>query len=124
MLGPSAAPIGIIGATRGSILLGETDPEVETERLGELVVEERAEAAAVDPAHDLAHEVPVGERVVAVRDAGLPVGRLHLERVDHRLPRQRLLAVSLASTVGNPAWWLSSQRTGMCSLPAWPNSGQ
>ena len=32
--------------------------------------------------------------------------------------------VSFASTVGSPAWWLSSHRTGMCSLPAWPNSGQ
>jgi hypothetical protein len=28
--------------------------------------------------------------VVAVRDAGLPEGLLHLERADHRLPRERL----------------------------------
>ena len=33
--------------------------------------------------------------MVAVRGAGLPVGLLHLERVDHRLPRQRLLARQL-----------------------------
>ena len=77
------------------VLLGQPDPELEPERLGELVVEERAEAAAVDPPHDLADEMPVGERVVTVRHARLPVGRLHLERVDHRLPRQRLLAGQL-----------------------------
>src|SRR5579859_8245053 len=32
--------------------------------------------------------------------------------------------LSLVSKVGRPALWHNSQRTGMPSFPAWPNSGQ
>ncbi len=84
-----------MGATPRLECLGQPDPELEPERLGQLVVEERAEAATIDPAHHLADQVAVGERVVAVGDTGLPVGRLHLERVDHRLPRHHLVARQL-----------------------------
>jgi hypothetical protein len=84
------------------VLLGEPDPELESVGLRDLVVEERAEAAAVDAPHDLTDEVPVGHRVVAVRDAGLPQRQLHLERADDRVPRQCLGARELGVDGGQP----------------------
>ena len=93
-LAPSPVPIGIIGATRGSYSSGRpiqnSSPSGSASSSWKNVPRLRPSIAA----HDLTDEVAVGEGVVAVRDAGLPVGLLHLERVDHRLPRQRLLARS------------------------------
>ena len=73
------------------VLVGEPDPELQPERRRDLVVEEGPEALARDALHHLADQPPVGGGVVAVRGAGLPDGRLDLQRPDHRLPGQRLL---------------------------------
>ena len=78
----------------------------------------------VDASHDLTHQVPVGQRVVAVRDSGLPERGLDLQRVDHRLPRQRLLAGELRVERRQPGLVAQHPAHGMWSLPAWPNSGQ
>ncbi len=70
---------GRIGETtderRDPRLLGlrEPDPEVETERRGDLVVEVGADGLAGDAADHLADEPAVGGRVVAVLRAGLVV---------------------------------------------------
>ena len=82
------------------LLVGEPDPELEAERLGDLVVEEGAEALARDALHDLADQPAVGGGVVAVRGAGLPHRRLGLEGPDHRLPGQRLLEGERGVDVG------------------------
>ena len=87
---PSAAPSATSGADAVLLRRGQPDPELETERLGDLVVPERAEALAGDAPHDFADEVAVGDRVVAVRGARLPVGLLHLDRVDDRIPGEHL----------------------------------
>ena len=73
------------------LLRGQADPEVEAKWLGDLVAEVRADRAAGDAADDLAHQPAEGGGVVAVTGAGDPVGVLVLQRLDHRLPRQRLL---------------------------------
>ena len=52
------------------VLLGQADPELEPVRLGDLLLEERPQTATVDAPHDLADEVAVGERVVAVATPG------------------------------------------------------
>ena len=46
--------------------------EVGPERFGDLLAEERADAAAVDATHELALQVPLGDRVVADCGSGLP----------------------------------------------------
>ena len=68
-------------ARRGRLRIrGEPDVEVGAERRGDLVAEERAERRAGDAPHDLADQVAVRQRVVAVGGAGLPPRRLGGER--------------------------------------------
>ena len=56
-----------------SVLLdGKPDPQVQAERAGHLVREERPERSAVDPSHELAHEPAVADRVVAEGGPRLP----------------------------------------------------
>ena len=97
---PKPSPHWISGATRCLLLVGEPDPELEAERRRDLVVEERAEALAGDAPDHLADQPAVGGGVVAVRGAGLPHRRLHLERPDHRVPGQRLLEGERGVDVG------------------------
>ena len=59
---------------------------IEPERRRELFAEERAEAAAVDPADDLANEPAEGDRVVAVDFAGLPERLLGGQQGGHLVP--------------------------------------
>ena len=68
------------------VRLGKSDPQVEIERFGNLLAKERAERATGDAAHDLADEMAVRERVVAVARAGRPQRRLLGEPVHDELP--------------------------------------
>ena len=58
----------------GLLGLGQPDPQVDAERLGDLVGDEGAERATVDPADQLAGEPAVGQGVVAVPAADRPLG--------------------------------------------------
>ena len=91
--GALVVEVGVTGAEPADqrrdtclVLLREPDPELEPERLRDLVAEERADAAAVDVSHHFPEQVAVGHRVVAVRGAGVPQWLLLLERPDHRVP--------------------------------------
>src|SRR5437868_3031696 len=69
----------------------EPDPEVETERRRDLVVEVRADALAGNATNHLSDQPSVGGRVVSVARAGFPMGDLLRQRVDDRIPRERFL---------------------------------
>jgi hypothetical protein len=58
------------------VLGGQPDVEVGAERPGHLLGEEDAREPAGDPADDLAHHEPLGQRVVAGQRARLPARRL------------------------------------------------
>jgi len=68
------------------VLLREPDPEVEVERFGDLLAEERAQRAAADTPHDFSDEVPEGQGAVAVARARMPQRLLCGQRVDHEIP--------------------------------------
>ena len=68
------------------VLLGQADPEVDAERLGDGLAEERAERAAGDPAHQLADRPAEVDHVVAVAGARLPERLLGLQAGDHAVP--------------------------------------
>jgi hypothetical protein len=60
------------------VVLGrQPDVEVRTERSGHFLCEELAQASAGDPAYDLAHEKPLGERVISGRASRFPLQSLH-----------------------------------------------
>ncbi len=76
------------------MLLGQADPEVDAERLGDLVLEERAERLAAHPSYELADGPAEVDEVVAVASSRLPEGRLggdafdYLVPVDHEVGRE------------------------------------
>ncbi len=78
--------------------LGQPDPEVDAERIADLLTPERAGRAVlrVGPANDLADEPAVGAHVVTVLRSRLPDRLLPRERVDHALPRQRFFQREVA----------------------------
>ena len=111
---PVGAPVAAlrIGAADdrrdpGLELLGQPDVEVQTERPRDLLGEERPERAPGDPPHHLADEIPVGQRVVAVRRARLPERLLRGQRVNDGVPRPHLLLRQRPVEGGHPAWWVS-----------------
>jgi hypothetical protein len=59
---------------------GQSDPKIGVERTGDAFAEDGADAAARDPARAFLDEVSERARVVAVRRAGRPGGRLALQR--------------------------------------------
>jgi hypothetical protein len=63
--------------------LGQSQPEVQAQRAGHLVEEERAERLATDPPDDLTHQETERERVVTVLGTRLPERLLAGERVGH-----------------------------------------
>ena len=65
------------------LALGQPDPEIETERIGEVLAPVVAErGSARDLAHDLVDQKPEGARVVAVGAAGRPDRLLFFESAD------------------------------------------
>ena len=66
--------------------LRQADPEVEPERLGDLVLEEGAERHAGGAAHHLADGPAESEAVIAVARAGLPERRLLGQQAGHVVP--------------------------------------
>ena len=106
--------------------LGQPDPEVEAERLGDLVAEVRADALAGDAADDLADEPAVRRRVVAVLRCRVPSAE---PAARGRRPPDPTTAPARASsspsTHASPAWCDKQiRRPGCRSLPPAANSGQ
>src|SRR4030095_13299932 len=75
----------------------EADVVVGAERRRDVLAEEAADALAADAAHELADEMPEGERGGAVARAGLPPGSLPRERLHERIPGEELLDRDLAA---------------------------
>lgn len=78
------------------MLLRQPDPEVQPQRAGHLLAEERAQRAPAHPPDHLANEKPEGQPVVPVTGAGPPERFLGRQRLGHEAPvvegsrRQRL----------------------------------
>ena len=106
------------------VLGGQPDVEVRAQRPGHLVGEELAHAPAGDPAHDLADEEPLGERVVPGRGARLPLRSLRGQPCGGGRPVVEILGRGRPSQSGRPAVCASRCRTSTSSLPAAANSGQ
>ncbi len=88
-------------------LRSEPDMEVGTERFGDLVAEEGSEALAGDPPHQFAHQIALGDGVVAGAVARLPPRLLGGEQRRHLVPvvqvlgRHRFLPARQAGRVGH-----------------------
>src|SRR5580704_3906549 len=67
-------------------LLGQADPEIESQRLGHLLTEERTERPAAGAPHHLAHGPAEGEAVIAVARAGRPERHLVGQALGHVVP--------------------------------------
>ena len=115
----------MFGATRGSCSSGRP---IQKSRPSGSAISSRKNVPSerpVDPADDLADEVPEGERVVAVPRARLPERLLARRARRRRAPSRTRPPSGIGSrNAARPAWWFSSRRTGMPSLPCLPNSGQ
>src|SRR6185436_16804794 len=80
----------------GQLAIAEADVEVELVRAADLLAEEPAQGAAVDPADDLAEQVAVEQRRPAPRGTGSPGRLLSGQQRAHQLPVvERLLRRSL-----------------------------
>ena len=80
----------------------QADPEVEPERLRDLLGKEAPGRPAVHAPDDLADEPAEAAHVVAVRGARLPQRCLRREGLDHRVPGERLLQGEVAFDAGQP----------------------
>src|SRR5207237_203304 len=109
----------------------QPDVELEAERAGDLVCDDRARRPPRDAGDDLADEPPVGDRVVAVVGARLPQRTLPRQQRDGPLPahdvveRDELVQCGqpgprgLESPLALPPHLLHGARVG---LPACPRS--
>ena len=112
-------------ATRGSTVLGQSDPEVDAERIGDFLPEE---LAGRDPRRrgGSAHRRAIRTCACGSR-ASCPAPRSASAARAARRPGPRhstSSSVKSPSTSGSPAWWLSTCRTVIASLPLAANSGQ
>ena len=107
------------------VLRRRADVEVGAERSRDLLREERADRLAGDPAHDLADEVALRDRVVAGRRARLPPRLLRGEQRGAPCPSRRGPRGCIGCCQPDrPALWLKRWRTSTPSLPPSANSGQ
>ena len=116
------------GITEGDavVALGRrADVEVGAERPGDLLGEERADRAAVDPADHLADQVALADAVVARTSSPAPTTS-PARRADRRpCPSRTGRSVEMrCSHAGRPAVCESRWRTSTLPLPLAANSGQ
>jgi hypothetical protein len=71
----------------------QSDVEVGVQRFRHLLTEERADAPARDPAHDLALQVPLGDAVIPRRRSWLPPRRLTGELGNDPVPVVQILSL-------------------------------
>jgi len=90
----------------GDLFVVEAEGVIEAERRGDLLAKEGADGAAVDAANQLAHQMPVGRRVIGADRARLPGRGLAFQGINHDVPvperiRGREVGVDKSGVVGD-----------------------
>ena len=108
----------------------DSDVEVGAEGLGHVLLEEPARGLARDAAHDLADQVPLGDRVVPRLGTRLPPRRLARQQLGAAIPvgeifdGQRLLPTAEAGSVTEQVAYLDLVLAGGAELRPVPGDGR